>query len=110
MATCALGQVVALYPRTELLKDQLREVIRRAEGLGKAVEAISIRVGALYADVPSEARWCNWPRSGNDLCCPTLKCIHCNGVMLWKASDHAQATERLVCQDCRWTVTGNTSL
>lgn len=100
-------KVVALYPRSELLKDQLREVIRRADGMCKRVEKVTFRIGALYGDVPSEARWCNWPRSGIDYLCPTLKCIHCNGAMIWKESDHARATERLVCHDCNWTITGD---
>lgn len=101
-------KVVALYPRSELLKDQLREVIRRSESLGKALGKVIIRIGALYGDIPSEAQWCNWPRSGEDYICPSLKCIHCNGAMIWNESDHAQATERLVCRDCHWTITGDT--
>lgn len=101
-------KVVALYPRSELLKDQLREVIRRADGLRKAEGTVAIRIGALYSDVPSEARWCDWPRSGRDYLCPILKCIHCSGKMIWKESDHAQATERLICHDCHWTITGDT--
>jgi len=101
-------KVVALYPRSELLKDQLREVVRRADILRKSVGTVAIRIGALYGDVPSEARWCKWPRSGDDFLCPTLKCIHCNGTMVWKAHDHAQGTERLVCHDCQWIISGDT--
>jgi hypothetical protein len=101
-------KVVALYPRTELLKDQLREVIRRAEGLRKTLKEGPIRIGALYGDVPSEAGRCKWPRSGKDFLCPILKCINCNGTMIWKESDHEQANERLVCHNCQWTITGDT--
>ncbi|MDD5034966.1 MAG: protein DpdJ [Methylococcaceae bacterium] len=101
-------KVVALYPRSELLKDQLREVIRRSESLRKALGEVFIRVGALYGDIPSDARWCNWPRLGKDYICPSLKCIHCNGAMIWNESDHAQASERLVCHDCHWTIKGDT--
>jgi superfamily II DNA or RNA helicase len=101
-------KVVALYPRSELLKDQLREVIRRSENLRKTIGKVTVRIGALYSDIPSEARWCRWPRSGNDYICPTLKCIHCSGAMIWKEGDHAQAIERLICHDCDWTITGDT--
>jgi len=100
-------KVIALYPRSELLKDQLREVIRRAQSLLKVGEGAAIRVGALYGDVPSEARWCHWPQSGKNYLCPTLKCIHCNGTMVWTEHDHAQGTERLICHDCEWTINGD---
>lgn len=101
-------KVIALYPRSELLKDQLCELLRRVEQLHEAIGNISLRVGALYGDVPSEAQRCKWPRSGKDYCCPTLKCIHCNGVMMWQESDHSKAIERLVCRDCQWTINGDT--
>lgn len=101
-------KVIALYPRTELLKDQLREVIRRADGLRKSVEKVSIRIGSLYGDVPAEARWCKWPRLGGDFVCPVLNCIHCNGAMIWKERDHEQGNELLVCRQCQWTITGDT--
>jgi ATP-dependent helicase YprA (DUF1998 family) len=100
-------KVIALYPRSELLKDQLREVIRRAQSLLKAGGGTAIRVGALYGDVPSEARWCDWPQSGRNYLCPTLKCIHCNGTMVWTEHDHAQGNERLICHDCEWTINGD---
>ena len=101
-------KVVALYPRSELLKDQLREVIRRADGLRNAVGKVSIRIGALYGDVPEVAARCYWPRQGKDYLCPSLKCIHCSGTMVWKESDHTQAIERLVCHDCFWTISDDT--
>jgi hypothetical protein len=101
-------KVVALYPRTELLKDQLREVIRRAESLIKAGSGTVIRIGALFVDVPNEARYCKWPKSGNNYLCPILNCIKCNGSMIWSEHDHARETERLICQDCQWTIDGNT--
>lgn len=100
-------KVVALYPRSELLKDQLREVIRRAQSLLKVGGSTAIRVGALYGDVPLEARWCDWPQSGKNYLCPTLKCIHCNGTMVWTEHDHAQGKERLICHDCEWTINGD---
>jgi superfamily II DNA or RNA helicase len=102
-------KVVALYPRSELLKDQLREVIKRVEGLRKVFKDIPYRVGALFSDIPLEAKYCKWPKSGGDYNCPVLKCIHpnCNGVMVWHKEDHEQGIERLICHDCEWTINGD---
>jgi len=102
-------KVVALYPRSELLKDQLREVIKRVEGLRRVFQDIPYRVGALFGDTPSEAQWCKWPKSGGNYNCPVLKCIHpnCNGVMVWHKEDHECGIERLICHDCQWTITGD---
>lgn len=97
-------KVVALYPRSELLKDQLREVIKRSQSLGDTLENNYVRIGALYADTPQEAGRCRWPKLGNDYICPSLKCVHCNGDMVWKEEDHLVGRELLSCHDCGWTV------
>lgn len=96
-------KAVALYPRTELLKDQLREVLGRVIALKRdmpkgAVPAI--RVGALFGDTPMSAQYCKWPSVGQDLVCPTLACLHCNGELRWKHEDRVADRERLVCAHC----------
>jgi len=102
-------KVVAIYPRSELLKDQLREVIGRADELRTALSDTAIRVGALYGDTPSEARWCNWKKVGNDYICPSLRCIKCDGEgeMRWLSIDHSLGQERLRCHDCGWSIDGD---
>lgn len=49
-------KTVAIYPRLELLKDQLREVISRSlqlmENLKDQQPAVTIRIGALFSDIP----------------------------------------------------------
>lgn len=103
-------KAVALYPRSELLKDQLREVIKRSIDLGAALTGVSIRVGALYGDTPTEARYLSttksWRKAGEDYICPSLRCIKCNGEMRWHQVDHSVARERLECHECNWVISG----
>lgn len=104
-------KTVALYPRTELLKDQLREVLKRAIDLSSSLKGISIRVGAFYGDVLKEAKYLptskSWKKEGDDYICPSLKCIKCNGEMLWRHSDHIIAKERIECRHCQWEISGD---
>lgn len=96
-------KAVALYPRTELLKDQLREVLQRIRSLQAGVpkkDQVSIRVGALYGDTPHSAQSCEWPKIGSDRVCPTLACLDCAGELRWLDKDRSEGRERLVCASC----------
>ena len=105
-------KTVGIYPRNELLKDQLREVISRTCHIGSVLKKNSIRVGALYGGTPKSARSLpktkSWFRIGNDYKCPSLKCIRCNSSMIWLHQDHSHGHERLVCQNqnCDWSIDG----
>lgn len=102
-------KAVALYPRTELLKDQLREVLGRSLALTEALpmrERVTLRVGALFGDTPHSARFCEWPKVGDDQVCPVLSCLHCSGEMRWRAADRNVGRERLECADCTFTLDG----
>ena len=103
-------KTVALYPRSELLKDQLREVILRTNDLGSSLEKASIRVGALYGDTPKDAKQLSksksWRRVGEDYICPSLRCIKCNGEMRWHHVDYKEDRELLKCDDCKWQIGG----
>lgn len=102
-------KAVALYPRTELLKDQLREVLQRIRALRADLpggEAVRIRIGALYGDTPHSARYCEWPKAGNDRVCPTLACPDCGGELRWLQKDREEGIERLVCAACRGALEG----
>lgn len=91
-------KALALYPRTELLKDQFRELTRRA--LILRVSGTNVRVGALFADTPLSAKDCSWPISGSDRVCPMLACPACGGELLWRHDDHSHGRERLECRNC----------
>ena len=96
-------KVVALYPRIELLKDQLREVMQRIRALRANIsekDRVQVRVGAIYGDTPSSARYCEWHKIGDDSVCPTLACIDCGGELRWRHQDRSVGRERLVCAAC----------
>ena len=91
-------KTLSLYPRTELLKDQFREILERVRDL--RATSLRIRVGALYVDTPYSSQYCDWPAIGRDRLCPFVRCLNCNGDMLWRESDYTQGTERLTCRNC----------
>lgn len=102
-------KAVALYPRTELLKDQLREVLGRSLALTAALparERVTLRVGALFGDTPHSAYYCHWPKMGEDRVCPVISCLHCSGEMRWRAADRSAGRERLECADCAFSLDG----
>ena len=109
-------KTVSLYPRSELLKDQLREVLRRVNDLNQQFNSLNICVGAFYGDVPENVvqlkslstRGGAWRRVGGDYICPSLKCISsgCDGDMLWVEQDLARNKERLTCGSCGCVVDG----
>jgi len=103
-------KAVALYPRTELLKDQLREVLGRSLALAKALppsSRVTATVGALFGDTPHSARLCDWARVGDDQVCPTLSCLECQGEMRWRGADRRAGIERLACADCAFELDGD---
>jgi hypothetical protein len=97
-------KIVALYPRVELLKDQLGEVIERIESIRESSSDIFITVGAIYGDTPETAKYCDWPQSGGDRVCPYLKCRLCSGDMHWRESDLELGVEKLNCNECDWSI------
>lgn len=105
-------KTIALYPRTELLKDQLREVLQRIRTLQSDLpdgNNLQIRIGALYGDTPTSAMYCNsnWTKVGSDLVCPTLACPECGGELRWLQKDRNEGKERLVCASCGETIDGS---
>ncbi|MBX9602406.1 MAG: DEAD/DEAH box helicase [Bryobacteraceae bacterium] len=102
-------KAVALYPRSELLKDQFREVLQRIRALRAdlpAGEAAELRIGALYSDTPYSARYCDWKKVGNDSVCPILPCPDCGGELRWLHKDREHGVERLVCAACQGVLDG----
>lgn len=99
-------KAVAIYPRNELLKDQLTEaygnvgkcdtVLRTARGRG-------LRIGTFYGDTPrtaaAESLPDTWARRSGGHVCPFLRCT-CGGEMIWRDMDLAAARERLACAKC----------
>jgi hypothetical protein len=97
---------LALYPRIELLRDQLRDALftaKEAEG----VLARPLRIGALYGDTPWSAKTLQngkqkgWRRVREGFVCPYLTCPQCTtGDLLWPDQDRDRGSERLTCLQC----------
>jgi hypothetical protein len=99
---------LALYPRIELLKDQLREALVNARRVAPALATHGKRglvIGALYGDVPHAARnvpthtkWRRVTLRGRVAFeCPFVQCPECGGTMAWSESDIQDELERLAC-------------
>lgn len=102
---------LALYPRNELLKDQLREALTNARRVAPVLVANRKRklvLGALYGDVPQTARailQADWSPSWRRIMvrgvvayeCPFVLCPRCNEPMAWLERDLKRETEQLVC-------------
>lgn len=107
-------KAIAIYPRIELLKDQLAEAFRMARAIDVALGAHGRRpliIGALFGATPRRADQKEltdrkWQRRGQDFVCPWMRCPSCGSELLWRGSDVEAATERLFCaeMDCRGNV------
>lgn len=102
---------LAIYPRNELLKDQLREALANARLIAPALQQHGKRklvLGALYGDVPRTARsllqtgagqiWQRITLRGRVAYeCPFVRCPQCKEPMAWLESDLQIPLERLFC-------------
>lgn len=104
---------LALYPRKELLKDQLREALANARRCAPAIageRGRSFTLGALYEEVPRRAtdffdtdedRRPKWPRrslaGSTAFECPFIRCPECGSSMLWEERRIRAGDETLVC-------------
>lgn len=104
-------RVLAIYPRNELLKDQLKTALGHSLSLtaSRHLTGRPLRVGAWFGAVPRTANWVaqgwsGWRRRGprdspHGWECPYLDCPSCERPLLWKAVDVAKGTERLICDE-----------
>jgi len=101
-------KALAIYPRTELLKDQFAETYRMARRLDTVMVASRRRLtmGAYFGSTPGRADRQDiarrgWrPRQGHFVC-PWLPCPRCGDDLLWREEDIAEARERLSCAAAR---------
>ncbi|RKH18569.1 DEAD/DEAH box helicase [Corallococcus sp. CA047B] len=103
---------LALYPRNELLKDQLREALGQAKRVNEELPTgVRLSIGVLYGDVPKVAKdlldrssqrakhFDAWEKVGDKaLRCPLLDCPSCNRRLLWRLDDIQTGLERLSCE------------
>jgi hypothetical protein len=100
---------LALYPRNELLKDQLKEALSAARRIKPALKTSGRRalaVAALYGGVPNSTRdvtsgrnpWRRVNHRGQRAYeCPFLRCPVCEGHMCWTETDLTASNETLRC-------------
>ena len=121
MGSEARAQCLAIYPRTELLRDQLRSAVqsvRTIDPLLRERRGRSLSIGALYGAVPNNGRdlgkkWHrrSWPnlrcQGRNARRCPYFDCPDCNAALGWLDEDVIAERERLVCSRCDFGLGGD---
>ena len=98
---------LAIYPRNELLKDQLSETYRQARRIDAVLAAHGrrkLRLGTLFGSTP-ENRFLfrrdnpprGWTSVASGFACPYLRCpaTDCGGQLVWLDSDRTANVERL---------------
>ncbi len=126
-------QAIALYPRVELLKDQLREIYKESRKLDNLLTDAGIqpiRIGVYYnsvlrsvgdVDYPDRMRERGWRRTreSNGWICPYMLCPNCgHDVLAWhdieieqEKLNNAQGSygvhEILECVDCKTIIRGD---
>jgi DEAD/DEAH box helicase/Helicase conserved C-terminal domain len=97
-------KALAIYPRNELLKDQLTETLRAVRKLNTSLRELgkgSIRVGAYYGDTPRSNTSVfdsgGQGRVGQAWTCGFLRCPECDGPLVWSAADRSLSVETLRC-------------
>jgi hypothetical protein len=102
---------LALYPRNELLKDQLRVLlgyVMKKLGVPSAAQWPALSLATWFGPTPSSAQavragWADgWVRQGGGYVCPYLRCLDCPAELLWLDADlnaGPNGRERLVCRD-----------
>lgn len=104
-------KALAVYPRGELLKDQVRAVLRLTRTLHEADPGPRpIRVGTWFGLTPRAGHWITrgwageWtrqrgPGGQTGWVCPFLRCLGCDGPLTWMERDLQAGRERLTCAD-----------
>lgn len=111
-------RALTLYPRKELLRDQLLNALRLVRKLADSdVPGRPVSIGAWYEATPGashylEQGWTKaWRVKGNAnnpsaWVCPYLACPDCESELLWSRTDVRANRERLVCDGCGFIVDG----
>ena len=106
---------LAIYPRNELLKDQLSETYRQARRIDAILAANGRRkltLGTLFGSTPENGFFFRrddpppgWTSVAGGFACPYLRCptTDCGGQLVWLDSDRTANIERLQCKSCGTT-------
>jgi len=101
-------RIIATYPRTELLKDQINEVLIKIIKINNLLQEEGLRplsVGAYYGETPYDknnieySKFIDWEEIDNgNYICPFFICPECGSEMFWQAKE---AKENLSCKNCQ---------
>ena len=103
-------RALAIYPRNELLKDQVSEALSQTRKLKPVLKKHGRRalsIGTLFGPTPNTAQKAGeeWRSHAGEACiCPFLVCPECGGNLEWRDEDRNANRERLECQKCNGTV------
>lgn len=110
----AWTRALAVYPRIELLKDQLDTAFahaRRLDTLWFDLHQRPMSIGALYGSTPTNAKNVRsgnrgWGRRSSGMASPQMRCPGdghkaCGGELIWPNADIDKDVERLVCVTCQ---------
>lgn len=95
--------VLSLYPRNELLKDQLRALLGYVLKLNRADSGLqALSVATWFGLTPPASSFVlngqtDWVERRGDYVCPFLSCLTCGGDLLWRRADLTAGVERLCC-------------
>ena len=104
-------KILAIYPRTELLRDQFAEIYTEARKLDAFLKNVSkrkIRIGALFGATPpnisslQKYNYDGWRCTKDGYICGFLVCTvsNCSGELIWLNTDLDQKRETLTCNLC----------
>lgn len=108
---------LALYPRNELLKDQLKALVAfalRLQNVGGSRSPISL--GTWFGSTPTSARMVregkadSWRKASDGFVCPFLECPSdgCeDGALVWPNSEIRADVEMLRCSKCGTEIPGS---
>ena len=98
-------RVLALYPRNELLKDQLTTALGRVLTLNEAMRGAPgfrpVSIGAYYGDTPYGTKdgaihaYKRWPETREGWRCPFLRDPRSGSALVWRRDDVGRGVERL---------------
>lgn len=103
---------LAIYPRNELLKDQLSEAYGQARKLDSLLQSNGKRkltIATLFGATPEHEGYFDfedppsgWTRTNGGDICPFLTCpsSDCQGQMIWRTEDRKSKIHRLSCTQC----------
>jgi len=96
-------RTIAIYPRNELLKDQLSETVSILQKVNPVLNARGIRpitVGAYFGPAPhSNMTQLGWAPISDGNICPFVICPECESRMKWRTEDREQNREILICDN-----------